>query len=78
MASARAVEAHRLAPHEDLAGVGLVEPEHDVHQRALAGPVLAEEAVHLALVEREVDVLVRDDAREGLGDPPDLEDRRSA
>ena len=71
-----AVEAHRLAPQEQLAGVGLVEPEHDVHQRALAGPVLAEEAEHLALVEHEVDVLVRDDAREGLGDPPDLEDRR--
>ena len=71
-----AAEPHRLAPHEDLAGVGLVQPEHGVHQGALAGPVLAEEAEHLALVEGEVDVVVGDDAGERLGDAPHLEDRR--
>ena len=74
MASRRAAELHGLAPQEDLAGVGLVEPEHGVHQRALAGAVLAEQAVDLTLVEGEVHVLVRDDAREGLGEAPHLED----
>ena len=72
---ARAAELHRLAAEQDLARVGLVEPEHRVHQRALAGAVLAEQAEHLALVEREVDVFVGDDAGERLGDAPYLEDR---
>ena len=70
----RAAEPHGLAPQQDLARVGLVQPEHRVHQRALAGPVLAEQAVDLTLVEREVDVLVGDDAGEGLGEAPHLED----
>ena len=78
IASAELVELHRLRREPDLAGVGLVQPEHDVHQRALAGAVLAEQAVHLALVQGEVDVLVGDDAGEALGDPPDLEDRTGA
>jgi len=32
---------NRLSLDEDLALVGLVEPVEDVHQRRLAGPVLA-------------------------------------
>ena len=48
----RAAELDGLAPEQDLARVGLVQPEHRVHQRALAGPVLAEQAVDLALVQR--------------------------
>jgi hypothetical protein len=73
----RALEAHGLAAEADVPGIGLVEPEHDVHQGALARAVLAEQAQHLTLVQREVDVLVRDHAREGLRDPPHLEDRWS-
>ena len=55
---------------------GLVEPVEDVHQRRLAGAVLAEQRVHLAAAEVEVDVVVRDDAREALRDAAQLEDRR--
>ena len=55
------------------AGVGPVQPEHDVHQRALAGAVLAEQAVDLAVMEGQADVLVGDHAGEGLGDAADLE-----
>ena len=45
---------------EDLALVGLVQPEHGVDQRALARPVLTEEAEDLALAEGQVDPLVGD------------------
>ncbi len=58
---------------ENLAGVGPVEPVEDVHQRRLAGAVLAEERVHFALAELEVDVVVGDDAGELLRDPAHLE-----
>ena len=57
----------------DLAGVGLVQPVEDVHQRRLAGAVLAQQRVHLAAREVEVDVVVGDDPRELLGDPAHLE-----
>ena len=56
-ATGRAVE-------QDLAGVGPVQPGEDVHQRALAGAVLAEQGVDLARAQVEVDVVVGDDARE--------------
>ena len=51
---------------EDLALVGPVEAVEDVHQRRLAGAVLAEQRVHLAAAEVEVDVVVRDDAGKAL------------
>ena len=54
---------------------GLVEPVEDVHQRRLAGAVLAEQRVHLAAAQVEVDVVVRDDSGEVLRDPAQLEDR---
>ena len=44
----------------DLALVRVVEPVEDVHQRRLAGAVLAEQRVHLASAEVEVDVVVRE------------------
>ena len=75
MASLTPWKRDLLAAHQDLARVGLVQPEHDVHQRALAGAVLAQQAVDLALVQRQVDVLVGDHAGERLGDPADLEHR---
>ena len=48
---------------QDLPGVGLVQPVEDVHERALAGAVLAEEGMDLAGREVEVDAVVGDDAR---------------
>ena len=42
-------EAYRLAVDADLAGVGMQQAEQDVHERRLAGAVLPEKAVDLAL-----------------------------
>ena len=68
-------EADRLPVQEDLAGVVLEEPVEDGHQRRLAGAVLAEQRVHLAPAQVEVDVVVGDDAaRELLADSAHLED----
>ena len=65
----------RLLPvQQDLAGVRVVQAVEDVHQRRLAGAVLAEQRVDLAAPELKVDVVVREDARELLGDPAELED----
>ena len=72
----RRVDRERLPVQEHLALVGLVEPVEDVHQRRLARAVLAEERVHLALAEVEVDRVVREDAREALRDAAELEDGR--
>ena len=68
------VERDRLAVEPDLALVGLVEAVEDVHQRRLARAVLAQQRMHLALPQVEVDVVVGDDAREALRDAPHLED----
>ena len=48
-----------VAVEADLAGVGAGEAVDDLHQRALAGAVLADERVHLARVDVEVDAIVR-------------------
>ncbi len=71
--SARRVDAHVLAAHADVAGVGLRHAREHAHQRRLARAVLAQQAVHLAGADREVDVVVRDDAREGLRDADQLD-----
>ena len=57
-----------LAVDEHLALVGLDQPVEDVHERALAGAVLAEEGMDLAGPDVEVDVVVGEDAGELLGD----------
>jgi hypothetical protein len=57
----------RLAVDEDLARIGLVEAVQDRHQRRLARAVFADDAVDRALRHRDVDVLVRLDRTEGLG-----------
>ena len=48
--------AQRLAVEQDLALVGPVQPEEDVHQRGLAGAVLAEQGVDLSGLDGEVHV----------------------
>ena len=63
-----AVPSSRISP---LSGVG--QPVQDVHQRRLAGAVLAEQRVDLARPDLEVDPVVRDDAWIVLGDPAHLE-----
>ena len=59
-------------PRDD-AGVRLHHAVDDLHQRGLAGAVLAEHRVDLAGQHRQVDVLVGDDRRVDLGDAGQLE-----
>ncbi|EPJ40977.1 putative ABC transporter ATP-binding protein YufO [Streptomyces afghaniensis 772] len=76
-------EADLLAVDGDGALVRLLHAVEDLHQRRLAGAVLADEGVHGALADAEVDVVVGHDARETLRDPGELDgghrflDRRS-
>ena len=55
-------------------GAVRVHPRQHLHQRRLAGAVLAADRVDLAAAHRQVDVLQRLDAGEGLGDPAHLQD----
>ena len=59
---------HRPAVPEDRAGVGLADAVDDLHQRRLAGAVLAQHRVDLAGLHAEVDAVVGDDRRIDLGD----------
>ena len=66
------------SPSQNISPVGL--PRHavdDLHQRRLAGAVLAEHRVDLARQHREVDAVVGDDRRVDLADAAQLEARRA-
>src|SRR5207253_3043987 len=54
------------------------QPREDSDQRRLAGPVLAEQAVHLAAPELQVYAIVRAHAWERLRYPDQLDDRHAA
>ncbi len=69
-------EPHLLALPGDDALVGLVHAGENLDERRLAGPVLAEQAVHLAGPDVEVDPVERDDAREALDDVRHAEEGR--
>ena len=71
-------QVHRLALDDDLALVGRVEPEQHLHERALAGAVLAEQPVDLAPAQLDADVVVGDDRREALGEVTGLQHQRAA
>ena len=61
-------DGHRLAVHEDLAGVRVVDAREHVHQCGLAAAVLAQQRQHLAVVDLQVDGVVGHHGAEGLGD----------
>ena len=65
----RRPEVHLLAVHPDRALVGTLHPVEDLHQGGLAGPVLPDDGVNLRRADLDVDVVVRQHARETLGDP---------
>ena len=69
-------ERDRLPEELELALVGVVEPDQDVREGALAGAVLAEQGVNLAGARLEVDGVVRDDTGEALRDPAHGHGRR--
>jgi hypothetical protein len=75
---ARSVELHPIPVEPDLALVRPVEAREDVRERALAGPVLAEQCVHLPGRCLEIDPFVRDHAGEALGDAAHGDGRRGA
>ena len=67
---------HRLAAGErDRAAVGLDESDQDLHQRRLAGAVLAEDPVDPTGVQLQVDVVAGDDAAVVLGDGCEVDSR---
>jgi hypothetical protein len=70
-------ERHRPAVEADLAVVGArrVHPGQHLHERGLAGAVLAADRVDLAAAHRERHVLQRLHAGEGHGDAAHLQDR---
>ena len=61
-----------FAGDQDFAGVRRVGAEQDVHQRRLAGPVLAEQPEDLAGRDGEVHRLVGDDGAEAFRDAAHL------
>ena len=73
----RAVDLDGLAVEQDLALVRHGQAVEDVHERRLAGAVLAEQRVDLAGPHVERDAVVGDDAGIALRDPAHLEQRRS-
>ena len=64
----RRVDMHRLAVKIDLSRGGLIQPEEDIHKGALAGAVLPQEGVDLALEHAQIDILVGIELTELFGD----------
>ena len=71
-----AAQAQRLAVQRQGAGIGRVEPGQHLGQGRLAGPVLADQAVHAAGAHREVDAPQRLHAGEGFHDASAVEEAR--
>ncbi len=73
---ARTADLHRLVVDQDLALVGLEQPVEDVHQRRLAGAVLAEQGMDLAGLDGQGYVVVGHEVAEALGDAAQFESQR--
>ena len=72
----RPADSPLLAVDQDLPAVGLIVAVEDIHQRRLAGTVLAHDAVDGAGGDAEVDVAVGLDGAEALADATQLDRRR--
>ena len=70
--------AHRAAEDLQLAAVGSGQPEQQPEQRRLARPVRADQAVHLAFRDVEVDAVQGHDLAEGLAEPAGAHGQRPA
>jgi hypothetical protein len=68
--------ADPLAADDDLPAVAVVDAHQDVHQRRLAGAVLADEGVNLAREDIEVDAVEGEHAGECLDDATHRNDGR--
>jgi hypothetical protein len=69
----RAADLQRLPVHREVAGVRGVDAGEQLHQRRLAGAVLADDGEHLVVPQLEVHVGERLHAGEALADPGHLE-----
>jgi len=69
-------DVYFLAVQQDRAFVRPGQPVEDVHQRCLAGAVLAQQGMDLARTNVQIDVVVGGHARVALGDPAHFECRR--
>ena len=69
----RRTDDDRLPVDEDLARIREIDARDHVHQRGLAAAVLTEDGEDLAAVDLQADVVVGDDAAEGLRDPAQLD-----
>ena len=65
-----------LAVDDDLTGIRPIEAGEDVHQRRLAGAVLAEQRVDFAAPHFEIDAGISEHAGECLGDAAEDDARR--
>src|SRR5438093_6660677 len=72
---AGAVVDDRLAAEADRTSIGAVDPGKDLHQRRFASTVLADNCVHFAGVQIEVDALQRLHAWKGFADAAHLHQR---
>ena len=72
------VEQDRLTVEQDLAAVRTVQAGQDVHERALAGAVLAQHGMDLADAQVEGNPVVGEDTWERLDDPASLQGVRRA
>ena len=70
-------DAHWLAVHENLTAIRRLHARENLHQRALAGTVLADHREHFAALEREADAAQRAHAGELLAQRPRFQERRS-
>ena len=71
---ARAADRHRRSAPVDRAGGRFEDAEEHLHQRRLAGTVLAEKRVDFARPDVEVDAVTGPEAAEELGEPRDLQE----
>jgi len=69
----RADEVHDFVVHQDLSAIGVIQPEQYIHKRRLTRTVFAQQGMHRAWFDREVDPVVRYEVTELLGDPSQLE-----
>ena len=70
---ARPLHRDGLFVDQDLAAIRLDQAIQDVHQRALAGAILADERVDLALTDFQIDLVIRQHAGELFRDPAHLD-----
>ena len=73
----RGSKMRRLAVDKDLAFAWAKIAREDMHERGLAGAVLANDRVNFASAKAQVDMVERKNAREPSGHPGDLDDMRT-